>query len=132
MRATELDHDFKSVIKATSNKTKKDKKKNKRLAADDAEDDAVPQGEPEADSSISKNPVEMTAEDLADEEWGPLKGKKGKKAKGKKGKTVQDEDDEDVEGAEGIPHVTIGIRLATTLHHSPTASSTYCSSARKD
>lgn len=88
-----------SVIKASSNKTKKDKKKNKRVAADDAQDEAVPQDELEVDPSISKKPVEVTAEDLADEEWGPVKGKKGKKGKGKKDKTGQDDE---VEGAEAL------------------------------
>ena len=44
--------------------------------------------------------MEMTAEDLADEEWGPVKekGKKGKKGKGKKGKAQADEDEEEAEG----------------------------------
>lgn len=38
----------------------------------------------------------MTAEELADEEWGPVKdkGKKAKKGKGKKGKVQDDEDGE--------------------------------------
>lgn len=42
----------------------------------------------------------MTAEDLADEEWGPVKekGKKGKKGKGGKGKVQQDEDDAEKPG----------------------------------
>ena len=36
--------------------------------------------------------MEVTAEDLADEEWGPVKEKKGgKKKKGKKGRDVEDE-----------------------------------------
>ena len=43
----------------------------------------------------------MTAEELADEEWGPVKDKKkGKKAKGKKSK-AQDDDDADEEPAPG-------------------------------
>lgn len=48
---------------------------------------------------VGKAPVEMTADDLADEEWGPSteKGKKGKKGKGKKGKT-QNEEEEVVPG----------------------------------
>lgn len=48
---------------------------------------------------VEKAPVEMTADDLADEEWGPSKdqGKKGKKGKGKKGK-AQDEEEELVRG----------------------------------
>lgn len=37
----------------------------------------------------------MTAEDLADEEWGPVKDKKGKKGKAKKAK-------EDVSAAPGM------------------------------
>ena len=39
----------------------------------------------------------MTAEELADEEWGPVKekSKKGKKGKGKKGKKDDDEEDEE-------------------------------------
>lgn len=43
-----------------------------------------------------KGPVQMTAEELADEEWGPVKekGKKAKKGKGKKSKAV-DEEEED-------------------------------------
>ena len=41
----------------------------------------------------------MTAEELADEEWGPVKekGKKAKKAKGKKAK-VDDEEEEEKPG----------------------------------
>ena len=48
------------------------------------------------DISASQKPVEVIAEDLADEEWGPIKkeGKKGKKGKGKKEK-VQDDSDDD-------------------------------------
>jgi hypothetical protein len=52
---------------------------------------------PQADEVlVAKKPVEVTAEDLADEEWGPVKdkGKKVKKGKGKKGK-AQDESDND-------------------------------------
>lgn len=46
----------------------------------------------------SKKPVEVTAEDLADEEWGPVKEKKkDKKGKSKKGKQLQDEGEEEEE-----------------------------------
>ena len=39
--------------------------------------------------------MQMTAEELADEEWGPVKkDKKGKKGK-KKGKAAQDEEEEE-------------------------------------
>lgn len=50
------------------------------------------------DISASKKPVQVTAEDLADEEWGPIKEKvkKVKKGKGKKGK-VQDDENSDEE-----------------------------------
>jgi translation initiation factor 5B len=43
--------------------------------------------------------VEVTAEDLADEEWGPVKekGKKGKKGK-KKGKEADVDEDESKPG----------------------------------
>ena len=39
----------------------------------------------------------MTAEELADEEWGPVKekSKKAKKGKGKKGKKDEDEEEEE-------------------------------------
>ena len=41
--------------------------------------------------------MEMTADQLADEEWGPVKdkGKKGKKGGGKKAKLHEEEDDEE-------------------------------------
>jgi hypothetical protein len=46
----------------------------------------------------AKKPVEVTAEDLADEEWGPVKEKKkDKKGKSKKGKQLQDEGEEEEE-----------------------------------
>lgn len=50
------------------------------------------------DISSSKKPVEVTAEDLADEEWGPVKekGKKGKKGSAKKGKAKEDNSDDEV------------------------------------
>lgn len=80
-----------SAIKATNAKGKKDKKKPKKSAIDPIEDEAAVEGE-----APSKGPVEMTAEELADEEWGAVKekGKKSKKSKGKKGKAQDDEDDE--------------------------------------
>lgn len=80
------------MIKASTNKGKKDKKKAKKGAME-----SPPPEDPEeaAEAAEAKKPVEVTAEDLADEEWGPVKGKKGKKDKGKKGKN----DDEVVEEA---------------------------------
>jgi len=42
-----------------------------------------------------KVPVQVTADDLADEEWGPVKQKKKKdKGKDKKGKARESEDEE--------------------------------------
>ncbi|KAJ7499438.1 hypothetical protein FB451DRAFT_1205448 [Mycena latifolia] len=88
-----------SAIKATT-KGKKDKKKAKKGAASDAVNgvDDPPAGEAsdgEA-AAVSKKPVEVTAEDLADEEWGPVKEKvkKGKKGKAKKGKAQDESEDE--------------------------------------
>ncbi|KAK0447939.1 hypothetical protein EV421DRAFT_1733112 [Armillaria borealis] len=81
-----------SAIKASSGKNKKDKKKAKQQPVD--LDDAEENEEAEA----KKQPVEMTAEELADEEWGPVKdkgkGKKGKKGKAAKGKPTEDEEPE--------------------------------------
>ncbi|KAL0066009.1 eukaryotic translation initiation factor 5B [Marasmius tenuissimus] len=84
-----------SAIKASSKgkKDKKDKKKEKKAAAPiDADDE--PSDDAEAPSS--KKPVEVTADDLADEEWGPVKekGKKGKKGKGKKARNEEPEEEE--------------------------------------
>ncbi|KAK0191521.1 hypothetical protein F5146DRAFT_1224243 [Armillaria mellea] len=93
--ATEEEEDFgglMSAIKANSGKNKKDKKKAKQQPVD--LDDAEENEEAEA----KKQPVEMTAEELADEEWGPVKdkgkGKKGKKGKAAKGKPTEDEEPE--------------------------------------
>ncbi|KAJ7265927.1 hypothetical protein B0H12DRAFT_1100146 [Mycena haematopus] len=107
----EEDEDFgglMSVIKATG-KGKKDKKKAKKGAVSDevngVDDPLAAEADAEA-VATSKKPVEVTAEDLADEEWGPVKEKvkKGKKAKGKKGK-AQDEsgDEEKIDDAEPSP-----------------------------
>ncbi|SJL01358.1 uncharacterized protein ARMOST_04678 [Armillaria ostoyae] len=81
-----------SAIKASSGKNKKDKKKAKQqpVDLDDAEENE--------EAEVKKQPVEMTAEELADEEWGPVKdkgkGKKGKKGKAAKGKPTEDEEPE--------------------------------------
>ncbi|CDO74198.1 hypothetical protein BN946_scf185043.g250 [Trametes cinnabarina] len=111
----EEDQDFgglMSVIKAStqkSKKEKKDKKKDKKKGGAAEEDASVSfadgpapgegsDGEAAAakgDISAPQKPVQVTAEELADEEWGPVKekGKKGKKGK-KKGK-AQDEDEDE-------------------------------------
>lgn len=100
------------MIKSTSQKGKKDKKKDKKKGGADVSfaDGAGPgegsDGEDAAakgDISAPKKAVQMTAEELADEEWGPVKekGKKAKKGK-KKGKT-QDDDEEEEEKVDAPP-----------------------------
>ncbi|KAJ7762728.1 hypothetical protein DFH07DRAFT_956629 [Mycena maculata] len=108
----EDDEDFgglMSAIKATS-KGKKDKKKPKKSAGSDpvnGVNDAPAGEEPDEEASVaSKKPVEVTAEDLADEEWGPVKEKvkKGKKGKAKKGKAQDESEDEaKIDEAEPAP-----------------------------
>ncbi|KAI0070310.1 hypothetical protein K474DRAFT_1713450 [Panus rudis PR-1116 ss-1] len=105
-----------SVIKASSNKSKKDKKKDKKKShspgtpqsegASVSFADGPKPGEgsdteaanAKGDISAAKAPVQVTAEELADEEWGPVKekGKKGKKdkKKGKKDKKADESDEE--------------------------------------
>ncbi|KAI1788965.1 hypothetical protein LXA43DRAFT_1183593 [Ganoderma leucocontextum] len=94
-----------SVIKASNKKGKKDKKKDKKGANDVTFEDGPPPGEgsdtevaaAKGDVSAPKPGVQMTAEELADEEWGPVKKeKKGKKGK-KKGKAAQDDEEEEEE-----------------------------------
>ncbi|KAI0829268.1 hypothetical protein BC628DRAFT_1337291 [Trametes gibbosa] len=114
--AAEEDEDFgglMSVIKASNKKGKKekaDKKKDKKKggAADDngsvsfadgpdpGEGSEGEEAAAKGDISAPQKAVQMTAEELADEEWGPVKekGKKAKKGK-KKGKTQDDENDEE-------------------------------------
>ncbi|KZS94057.1 hypothetical protein SISNIDRAFT_56648 [Sistotremastrum niveocremeum HHB9708] len=93
-------------------KSKKDKKKNKRDAVT-FEDGPAPgegsEGEEQAakgDISKSKKAVEMTAEELADEEWGPSSTKDKKGKKGKKGKknaaAALDEDLDDTPATEPV------------------------------
>jgi translation initiation factor 5B len=67
-------------------KSKKDKKqKAKIIDLDEGEDRNI-------SHSASKAPVEVTADELLDEEWGPAKEKK---KKDKKGKAKADSGDED-------------------------------------
>jgi translation initiation factor 5B len=91
------------VIKATS-KGKKDKKKAKKGAIDTTNDvldeTVVVEGLDPENISNSKGPVEVTADDLADEEWGPVKEKKKKDKKGKGKKSKQQEEEEGEEGEE--------------------------------
>ena len=114
-----------SAIKASTHKNKKDKKKDKKngganwdAAAVSFADGPAPgegsDGEAAAakgDISAAKAPVQMTADELADEEWGPVKdkGKKGKKGK-KKGKAQEDEDEDEPPGKcfprSTVPHLS--------------------------
>lgn len=69
---------------------RKDKKKDKKKQKVVDFDDGPPPGEgsdgeasaAKGDISAPQKPREMTAEELADEEFGPVKEKKGKKKKG--------------------------------------------------
>ena len=88
-----------STLKAASGK-KKDKKKNKHVVPDLDEEEA-------AEAPVDKGPVQMTAEELADEEWGPVKDKK----KGKKGKKGgKDADEEQPETPKGVSPRNLSLR----------------------
>ena len=82
------------MIKASAKRNKKEKKKEKRGASSADNEDGDATGEDEASVVPKQAAVQMTAEELADEEWGPSTDKKGKK--GKKGKKAN----ENVEGTE--------------------------------
>jgi translation initiation factor 5B len=93
-----------STLKASA-KNKKDKKKAKKGGTETVSfEDGPPPGEgsdaetavAKGDISAPKKPIEVTADDLADEEWGPVEGKakKAKKGKGKKGNTQAESEDE--------------------------------------
>lgn len=81
-----------SAIKASKNK--KDKKKNKKsgeVISNEPEEGTVAA---DGVDSGTKDAVQVTADDLADEEWGPIKEKKkkDKKKKDRKEKSQADED----------------------------------------
>jgi hypothetical protein len=93
---------FQPTITATA-KNKKDKKKtNKSVAEPPDAAVSTSNGQPEERSKelsvpeqqmlTYQHPVEMTADDIVDEEWGPVneKGKKAKKGMGKKEKVNED------------------------------------------
>ena len=65
----------------------------------DAEE-VAPDAEANREVAATNKPVEVTADDLADEEWGPVKdkGKKSKKGKGKKGNAQDEIDNEEKPG----------------------------------
>ncbi|KAG8747051.1 hypothetical protein FRC10_002467 [Ceratobasidium sp. 414] len=100
-----------SAIKASSS-NKKGKKKNKK-GTDVTFEDGPPPGEggeaeeaaAKGDISAPKAAVQMTAEELADEEWGPAKTKKekGKKGKKKGGAKAAEEEEEETAVPEAAP-----------------------------
>ncbi|ESK87959.1 eukaryotic translation initiation factor 5b [Moniliophthora roreri MCA 2997] len=94
--AAEEEEDFGGLMSAIKASSKKKEKKKTKKEAPPVDFDDEPAAEDAATAS-SRKPVEMTAEELADEEWGPVKekGKKGKKGKGKKGKVEEPADDEE-------------------------------------
>ncbi|KAH9483008.1 Eukaryotic translation initiation factor 5B [Psilocybe cubensis] len=80
-----------SLMGSGKARTKDKKKKNKvEIDLDDLEESPA--------QAESKKPIEVTAEELADEEWGSVKDKKKKDKKGK-GKKAKQQDDEE-EGKE--------------------------------
>jgi hypothetical protein len=83
-----------SALKATTTKGKKDKKKSKKGVVDD--DQVTQNTEADGDAAAPKQPVEVTADDLADEEWGPVKDK-GRKAKSGKENKIKAQDESDNE-----------------------------------
>jgi len=92
---------------SSSTKTKKDKKKKAKPTYDD--DEFAVTNEDPSNSMESKQPVEVTAEALAEEEWGPVKEKKkDKKGKGKKGKGIEDEEEVKVTEEQGMVTLALG------------------------
>jgi translation initiation factor 5B len=95
------DFNIQSTLKATTTKNKKKPKKGVVELVD--VDQVTLNAEVDGEGMTPKKPVGVTAEDLADEEWGPVrdkdKGKKTKKGKGKKGKAHDESDNEGKLGA---------------------------------
>ena len=91
MTAEELADEEWGTAKEKGKKGKKKGKKGKAGLDDEDEEAKEPVPEEPAVDLDAKKPVEVTAEELADEEWGPAKDKKGKK--GKKGKKVEEDED---------------------------------------
>ncbi|KAI0034407.1 hypothetical protein K488DRAFT_84025 [Vararia minispora EC-137] len=95
--ANEEEEDFGGLM-STIKAAQKGKREKKKAKPDPFEEPLYDDGDDanteKEISVVSKAPVEMTAEELADEEWGPAKekGKKGKKGKGKKGNVGAEED----------------------------------------
>lgn len=93
---------------SSSTKGKKDKKKKAKPTYDD--DEFAVTNEDPSNSLESKKPVEVTAEDLAEEEWGPVKEKKkkDKKGKSKKGKDIDEEEEVKVVEEKGTLTLALG------------------------
>ena len=89
----DVNNDNKSTIKASQKK--KDKKKKKDIEVLSFPDEPHQNTETAVNDSPSKAPLEVTAEELADEEWGPVKdkkkNKKDKKDKGGKREETQEQ-----------------------------------------
>lgn len=78
--------------------------------------DVPPVDEEDAEATpATKGPVEVNADDLADEEWGPVKekGKKSKKDKKKKGQEKEENGDEAVDTPTGkiSRRLTLSVQL---------------------
>ncbi|KAF9449567.1 hypothetical protein P691DRAFT_774614 [Macrolepiota fuliginosa MF-IS2] len=89
-----------SILKASQNKKKDKKGKKAKGNVLDLPAEGVP--DEEVVPAPSKQAVEVTAEDLADEEWGPVKGKKKDKKGKKKGKAVVEDEEEQVPKTEEV------------------------------
>ncbi len=80
-------------------KSKKKKGKKGKGKKDEEDEEVDEPSKPSAD--VDKAPIELTAEEAMEDEWGPAEGK-GKGKKGKKGKAAKaddaDEEKEDVPG----------------------------------
>ena len=81
---------------------KKGKKGKSKGNVDEEEEPLEPMPQTEVHVE-AKGPTEVTAEDLADEEWGPVKAKaKGKKGKKEKSKTEEGEKEEEKADESGM------------------------------
>ncbi|KAF8629641.1 hypothetical protein AX15_003372 [Amanita polypyramis BW_CC] len=98
--AAEEEEDFGGLMSAIkASKSKKDKKKSKKGVDDVINGSVEVEDSAAADDSGAKEAIQVTADDLADEEWGPVKEKKkkDKKKKDKKVKAQLDEGEDQVD-----------------------------------
>ncbi|KAH6915473.1 hypothetical protein BKA70DRAFT_1420426 [Coprinopsis sp. MPI-PUGE-AT-0042] len=106
-----------STIKATAGKPKKEKKKKAKANEDDE-----PLEGAEETAAASKAPVEVTADDLMDDEWGPVKEKKGKKdKKGKSKKNSKVDENGEDEPEPEPPKETASIPQENSAEHQDNA-----------